>query len=99
MIDWDDIEVCFICEKNHECTQGGELAELDNEWVCNRCQSDAESNKEEIIKRVNQHDKLVQMDKDLVRALEFNLSNPAIHHKTREEFKVLINKAKELLND
>ncbi len=46
-MNWDEIEVCFICEQNHDCSQGSEMPKLDNEWVCLGCQEKNEKLKEE----------------------------------------------------
>ncbi len=39
-VDWDDIEVCYLCEKNHDASEGSEVEVLDGEWVCERCQKE-----------------------------------------------------------
>ena len=45
---------------------------------------------------INQHDKLVELNKELVTTLEFQLGNDYIHRKTKDEIRYQIKRAKEL---
>lgn len=40
VVDWDDIEVCYVCNKNRDCSEGNNVATLDEEWVCDDCQKE-----------------------------------------------------------